>query len=104
MVRTSARLYVGFMFFCEDLLQDDLIQGQIRHQLLQSVVLFLQLSRSPIFGDCHLAVAFPPDVVGRFTDHELACHLQHWCPCACLVQGRRVLLLGKRALLYTVPP
>ena len=30
--------------FCEHLLQDDFVQGQIRHELLESAVLFLQLS------------------------------------------------------------
>ena len=43
-VHTSAHLRVGVrLFFCEDLLQDNLVQRQIRHELLELAVLLFEL-------------------------------------------------------------
>jgi hypothetical protein len=52
--------------FCEDLLQNDLIHGQIGHELFESAVLFLQLAIANL-DDRQLAIAFPPDAVGGLT-------------------------------------
>jgi len=91
--RSSIRLAPFILLFCEHLLQDHLIQRQIGHELLESAVLFLQLSQPPNLVDGHLAVPLPPHVVGCLADPELARDLQDRGPCVNLSQGRRDLLL-----------
>ena len=74
-------------------MQDHLIQRQIGHELLEPAVLFVSLSQPPNLGDGHPTVPFPPDVVRRLTDPELAHHIKDRGPCVNLPQGRRDLLI-----------
>ena len=68
---------MGLRAFLRAPLGESPCRGQIGHQLFELLVLLLQLSQPPNLGDCHLTVAFPPDIVGRFTDPQLASHLEH---------------------------
>ncbi len=63
-VRTSVCVQ-GLEFFCEHLLEPDLVQGQVGHELFQPPVFLFQQAEAPNFGHSHLVILLPPEVSNR---------------------------------------
>ncbi len=88
-------------FFCEQVLQHQLVEAEIGHQLLQLSVLFLQLLQPPDLSDPHPGVLLLPPVEGLLADAHLPNHFRDWSTQLSLAQSIGDLLLGVPALLHS---
>lgn len=69
---TSSRLTAGFSLFLKDVLQDPLVERQIRDELLELFVFVLELTNAAQLGDAHALVDALPVIEGRLGHAELA--------------------------------
>lgn len=82
--------------FCQNVLQDMLVQAQVRNQLFQLPVLVLELLHLPQLADAKPAVHFLSAVEGLLRYPHPADHVGNRC-------ARLRLLQCKRNLLFCVP-
>src|SRR6185295_12853088 len=87
-------------FFCEDFLEDVLIERQVGHQLLQTVVLFFQLLEPTEFAHAHPTVLLLPIVEGRFADAHLPAYIRHLLSSFHTLQRVDNLLIAMTLLLH----
>ncbi|AMJ65959.1 hypothetical protein AXW84_11340 [Hymenobacter sp. PAMC 26628] len=79
----------------EHILQHLLVEAQVRHELFEMLIFFLQLLEPPQFGHAQTTVLFLPVVVGGLADAHLAAHLRDGHARIRLAQGKHDLSLGK---------
>src|SRR5688500_8659708 len=87
-------------FFCEDFLEDVLVQGQVGHQLLQTVILFFELLEPPQLTHAHSTILFLPVVEGRIADAHLPANIRRRFSCFYALQRVDNLLITMPLLLH----
>lgn len=91
-------------FFCQDILQNMLVQAQVRDELLQFAVLVLELLDPPQLADAQPAIHLLPAVECLLLHAHPADDLRHRRARLCLLQRKRNLLFRVPRLLHVLAP
>ena len=90
-------------FSRRNILKHLFVEGQIRHQTLQALILFLELLQTPGVADVHAAELLSPSVERLRVDPKISGHLLGRNPAIKPLQCPDDLLFGEPALLHLSP-